>query len=627
MKRYVRNFLSVILILSLLLGVMTVYAVEDNTASLAEMPHSAPNGTFDSTYAGTLTVYTESEAREAGIVDGYSGYVVRVQPGSNGAYAGYDFDFTSQKIPVDAVESITFRVYLDTGHTEMRLLSANSSSWVMRAAPSSFGAWSDITLTADGANFQDGKSMQSLADSEGNLGRICLIARLGSGKDKSYYLDSITVKYKDGATSDTTPPVITYNGPSEVTAMVGNPFVPTGVSAYDEFDKIPSALSYEWSAGAVDSLGCLKEGMHTCKIIATDRSGNSSSISITVVAKTDESVINLDSIPYTSYIAGVSCYSGNVTDLTEAQAAAAGVPAGYVGNVMQVTSTNPRFGMTFDPTALNIPVHLIERITFRVYMPTSTNALRISNDGANTWNVLSDLDAKTWVEYTIGKDGTGMANSTKIADLAGPDGDLGIFGIATKSESSEYVFYIDSIVIKLKENDGVGPVISHEGPTDILTSSGKPFEPAISAYDESEERNIELSYSWSDGALDFFGNMVEGEHVCSITAVDYYGNLSEIILNVTVGAPDVSAPVIHFEAKDVYVMAGTVYRLDILATDDYDTVSVVEEWSKTAMDFGGRMIQGEYVLTLTATDLTGNKAVKTVYVHVLGEDFDVGIVV
>ena len=63
-----------------------------------------------------------------------------------------------------------------------------------------------IPLTADGENFNSGKNMASLANSAGNLGKLCLIGRLDSGKDRSYYLDSITICYKDGATDDTVPP-------------------------------------------------------------------------------------------------------------------------------------------------------------------------------------------------------------------------------------------------------------------------------------------------------------------------------------------------------------------------------------------------------------------------------------
>jgi hypothetical protein len=208
--------------------------------------------------------------------------------------------------------------------------------------------------------------------------------------------------------------------------------------------------------------------------------------------------------------------------------------------------------------------------------------------------------------------------------LADENGNLGIFSIATKYEAKEYVFYIDSIVIKLKDDDGAAPKINYAGKTDILTSSGKPFAPGITAYDELEQREVALIYDWSAGALDADGNMLEGEHTCRVSATDYYGNTSYLDLNVTVGPPDVEAPEIHFFADEIFVPVGTFYRMTPYATDNYDDVEVVESWSEGAVDPVGRLSEGVHTLTLTATDLSGNSTVKVVTVHVISGDSTVG---
>ena len=487
-----------------------------------------------------------------------------------------------------------------------------------------FGEWTEITLHSDGTNFYEG-SMNDLADENGKLGKIAVVGRLDSGKEKCFYIDDITIKYKAGASDDTTPPVITYNGPSEVSAYAGERFSLDGISAYDNEDKASAKISYEWSEGAVDTEGRLNSGTHTCTIKATDRTGNVSQITVTVKVKVDLSMIILDSVPYTNYIEGVSIYDAQVSDLDFNAATAAGVPSGFKGNVLEVKGSSARFGMTFDPTALDIPIGLIERVTFRVYFRESTNAIRMSNHGATEWTVLAAANANTWMEYSLESDGKGFSNGNNFTNLKDEDGNLGIFGIGTKYESNkDYTFYIDSVTIKLKENDEVAPVITYTGKTDILTSAEKEFKPNVSAFDAQEERDIPLSYEWSGDALDGEGNMKEGQYTCLVSATDYYGNVSSITLNVTVGPKDVTAPTIQFTAKEIHVAVGTFDRMVIKCVDDYDDVDVKVKWSAGAVDFGGRLNKGTHTLTLTATDLTGNKTVMVVKVYVTESDDVVG---
>lgn len=630
--KMIRKTLALLLVLALFVGVMPVFAVEGD-AYMGELP-LAENGIVagSSGYLGDVSVYSESEAQAAGVPDGYSGYVIKVTKSSaanaHSAYPTCDFDFSSQNIPIEKVESITFRVYVHSGDRALRLKTPYTNvSWVMNCETLDKGTWTDVTLDVNGTNFQSGASMSSLANSEGNLGQLALICRLDGSKKDHFYIDSITVKYKAGMSDDNTPPVISYSGEYLFEAKEGETFYLDGVSAFDEYDNANAVITYEWSEGAVNGLGMLQVGTHTCTARATDRSGNSSTISVTVNVKANTSLINLDSIPYTSYVEGVSNYDGTVTDLTLEEAQAKGVPAGYSGNVLMVSSSSARFGMTFDGRALKIPIHLIEYITFRVYMNVSTNALRISDEGASDWAVLANLTAGAWVDYTVKADGTGFSNGKNMENLDDENGNLGIFGIGTKYEARDYVFYIDSISIKLKEDDGVAPVLSYSGETDIITSAGKRFDPGISAYDEQEERKIALVYEWSEGALDADGNMIMGNHTCRVSATDYYGNTSAIDLTVNVGEVDVTPPEISFKASEIVVTVGTYYRMVMTCVDNYDRVDVVEVWSDGAIDPVGRLAEGVHTLTLTATDLSGNVSVHVVTVRVLSGDSTVGTLV
>ena len=622
--RTLKNLTSVILIITLLFGIIPVYAVEGEASALDEMPYTAASGTFNTSHTGTVTDYTYSEAVSSGIPRGFKGAVIRVQPDTDGAYAGCEFDFSSQNIAVNDIESITFRIYLPQGHTEMRLCGEkNSSTWIVRANPEAVGAWSNLTIDANGLNFVSGKGMADLANGEGNLGRICLVARLSSGNDKSYYLDDIIIRYKEGVTDDTVPPVISCET-TERSFTVGEKFDFNGISAYDEFDNTAVSLSESWSEGAIYADGTLKVGEHTLTLTATDRSGNSSSVVIKVNVSADTSIIVLDDVPTTGYIEGVSIYDGVTEYLTADEAIASGVPAGYSDGVLKVSGNVPRFGMTFDPTGLDIPIGLIDRITVRIFLYTAENGLRICNHGAANWNVLTNATAGAWMEYSLSADGSGFSNGYKMSDLSDEDGQLGIFSIATKDESGNNVFYIDSITINLKKDDKVPPVINYDGETDITTSAGKPFILDAVAIDELSGSAVELEYSFSDGAIDANGNLLEGEHECRVSATGYYGHTSYIDLNLTVGPKDVTAPEILIATEEIYAPAGAVWCVEVLGIDDYDKVVVEEKWSKKPTDIGGRLVAGEYALTLTCVDLSGNTSTKTVKLHVTAVDTTVG---
>ena len=463
--------------------------------------------------------------------------------------------------------------------------------------------------------------MSYFADSNGNLG----VFGMGAKNVSSLYIDSITIvlsENSDVTKKDTTPPVISYSGEKYVRIQEGEEFTPGTATAYDEYDSEDASLEYAWSQGAFGSDGKLTAGTHKYTIKATDKSGNSSTLVVTVTVEAfDPNALIIDSLPVVDYIPGVSPYDGNVTVYSPPEAENAEVPKGYEGNVIKVTGSGSYTGVTFDFSGYNIPIGVIDSITLRFYFTSGATSLRVNNAGTTSWIVLADVGSNAWIEYTLGADGRGFASGKKMLDLADENGNLGIFGMGTKYGSG---IYVDSIVIRTKEDNREAPVLNYDGETDVLTSAGKPFDPRITAYDEFEARYVDVEYSWSAGALDSDGNMLEGEHTCVVSAKDYYGNSTSISLNVTVGPPDVEAPEILFTASEIYVPVGTFSRMVISCVDNYDKVNVVSEWSDGAIDFGGRLFEGTHTLTLTATDLSGNKSVHVVTVYVTDGDTTAG---
>ena len=612
--------------MSLCLCALPVYATEAQSESdIPYIPYDQgiANGTA---YDGYVSEYNGQAAIDAGVPAGFEGSVLKLTPKTDPGHAGVCVDYSEQSIPIDAIESITFRIYIPAGgSSEFRIRCANFSGWVVQATPSAFSAWVDVVLTQN-SGFKDNCNMNTLANEDGNLGAFCMIFRLKDISNSAAYIDSVDVKLKSDDGVDRTAPVITYSGEKTVKLKQGESFTPGTATAYDEFDGAPAMLEYSWSEGAFGNDGLLAVGVHTYTIKATDLAGNVAVYKVSVIVENDDpSTIVLDTLPTVDYIEGVSPYDGIVHSYTSSEAASLGIPSGYDGNVIKVTGNNSNYmAATLDMTDLALPIHLIESITFRVYLTSGSNSLRINNAGYNNWLVLATVSSGSWIDYTISSDGTGLSTGRKLYEFADENGNLGIFGIATKGGSG---LYVDGITIKLKNDDGEAPVLTYDGKTDILTSCGKTFNPNITAYDEQEMRDVELVYTWSDGALDTDGKMLEGVHTCRISATDYYGNTSYIDLNVTVGPPDVTAPEISFRTSEVYVVAGTYYRMVITATDDYDDVTVVEEWSEGAIDLGGRLREGTHTLTLTATDLSGNKTVHVVTFYVLSTDASVGPIV
>ncbi|MBQ7343163.1 MAG: hypothetical protein IJW53_00190 [Clostridia bacterium] len=630
MKNVIHTSLSLALIAALMLGSINVHASDTGSAK-DEIPYTSHDTSVaEQTYDSVITEYYGQDGIDAGVPEGFSGYALKLAPKTDSGHAGVCVDYSDQNIPIDSVEQISFRVYIPSGGaSEFRIMNkAKASSWIVRATPSAFSAWVDVVLD-NTSGFMSGFSLDSLANSEGNLGSFCIIFRLKSPSESAAYIDSVSIKYKEGASDDLTPPVINYNGPTELTASEGEKLSIEGLSAFDEYDNSSATISYEWSAGAANSLGELQAGTHTCKVIATDRSGNESFIELRITVKASTSLIRLESVPFVPHDTSIAdtTYDGKYTELTEAEAESKGIANGYNGTVYEISYNSGKsyIGVCLDFSGYEIPIGIVDSISFKVLMPTSYSELRMRNGNTTDWIMrCSSAPTGEWNTVVLSHTGSGFFGSSSMDTLVNSDGNLGAFCLIGRNSGTYANYYIDSVVIKLKDDDKCAPVLNYDGETDILTSSGKPFEPGITAYDEFEGRYVDVEYAWSEGALDSKGNMLEGEHTCVVSATDYYGNRSTLTLNVTVGPPDTEAPEILFETSEIYVSVGTYCRMVISCVDNYDKVDVVSEWSDGAIDLGGRLYEGTHTLTLTATDLSGNKTVHVVTVYVTDTDTTVG---
>ena len=91
---------------------------------------------------------------------------------------------------------------------------------------------------------------------------------------------------KVNADADTTSPIISI---SDMTVRTYIGSVPElNVTAQDDVDGTVE-VSFTWSDNALDELGALKEGTHTCTITAKDSSLNKSTVNVTFIVSEDQS--------------------------------------------------------------------------------------------------------------------------------------------------------------------------------------------------------------------------------------------------------------------------------------------------------------------------------------------------
>ena len=323
------------------------------------------------------------------------------------------------------------------------------------------------------------------------------------------------------------------------------------------------------------------------------------------------------------------CYgSSEVVCFTAEEAAAAGVPEGYSGSVIRglPNTGGNSCGILLDFSAKEIPVSLIESLEFCFYIEShasntgSRPQLRIAEPGRvnDAWVYQpgsTPSQAGVWTTETVEN------TNSLFSKLANENGYLHKFELSIRSNIA-LPFYVDSIVVNMVENDGVAPVISYSGEDEIIVSMGAELGVNATAYDAQEKCAVPVEYIWADGVtLDEKGvPTVGGEYTLTLRAKDYFGNVSEKTLTVSVAEPDLQAPEIGLTFTEMHVKVGTTPILNIKVTDDRAIANVTKVWSDGALDEYGRLTVGTHTYTVTATDTSGNTAEKTLTVYVTADD-------
>lgn len=276
-----------IFVILTVLSVLTASFVFAPTASAAtdefmcSYSTIAQDGDYYARFGSTSLIrLTEDEAAEQGIPAGYTGDVLIAD---NTAAHSIDvlLDFSALHISTNAIETLTFRVYVgDDGtsndsYPEVRIKERGVDGWVMQySAKNATNQWHNVTLGADGTNFKSGYGFEDLS-TDGYLDKFALMLRVQA--NAAFYIDSITYTLVE----DSEAPVITYDGATDVQWFEGAKFA-LPITAHDNVEG-EVALQYLWSdPTAVNPDGTIKRGSYTLTVKATDCRGNEASLTLNV---------------------------------------------------------------------------------------------------------------------------------------------------------------------------------------------------------------------------------------------------------------------------------------------------------------------------------------------------------
>ena len=276
---------SLVLIFALSLSALTVYAVNATSDTDAveyytfedgmgkeEIPYGADDNVGTLYGNKNFKMMDETQAAAAGVPEGYSGWVLALDSKiADGISVGIDLT----DIKVNDIERIRIRVWCPTGTKQdskeggIRFTGNGKTSWNMLASPDELCQWVDVTFEKSSYDSFD-------FDGDGYCDPFNFCLRRATG---TAYIDHIIVDLKE---ADTIPPVITYNGETEISTTAGKE-LEIDATAFDERDNKNIAPEYIYSEGATDENGYLVVGEHTCTVRFTDAAGNSSEINLTLV--------------------------------------------------------------------------------------------------------------------------------------------------------------------------------------------------------------------------------------------------------------------------------------------------------------------------------------------------------
>lgn len=326
-------------------------------------------------------------------------------------------------------------------------------------------------------------------------------------------------------------------------------------------------------------------------------------------------------------VEGENQYGGcNLAVVSKENAELKGVPSGFTSDTVLIASSEKSsFDMSFDFSSLGYKRKHISGISLRLYMEKNAadNAsypeLRIP-DGKGGWILRRAIGTQTGQWITV------PMTSDEIDKLC-PSGILGkfVFGVRANGVAK---MYIDSVNVETLPPDTVAPVIDAAVTRFKTTEGTYPTLDYITVTDDSGA--FDVTYTWSEGALDFNGRLNAGNHTCTITAIDGWDNETTVVIYFEVEAETpVERYTITFrcEGKEDVTIEYSVDTVDyVVAPDDLPVKKYYEGgWGDYSLEFTrGQIVTAVYTpIVYKVTYMADGKKVGEVTYTIENYDFDI----
>lgn len=222
---------------------------------------------------------------------------------------------------------------------------------------------------------------------------------------------------------------------------------------------------------------------------------------------------------------------------------------------------------------------------------------------------VTEDEYNAWIEGNYSK----ISLNITSEDLFNDDSYLYLSSFAFFEEQTSAEGYLGLDYSKQADNSGPNIEIPYGDGKTFKTTAGKKIDFVANYYDEYDDLGDTVEGILSEGTIDNDGLLVKGNHTVTFVASDLAGNITTSILNLEVGDKDIEAPIISLNINKIHVLPYTYNKLKIYAYDEVDgQVECNFEYSEGALNELGQFLEGEHILTISASDLTGNVATKTI---------------
>lgn len=325
-------------------------------------------------------------------------------------------------------------------------------------------------------------------------------------------------------------------------------------------------------------------------------------------------------------VAGENQYGGcSLAVVSKENATAAGVPEGFTGDsVLIASSGTASYDMSFDFTSSGYKRKHITGISFRLYIEKNA----ADSDSYPELRIPGKTEA--WIlRYVVGSQKTGqwitVDLGSGVIDKLCVDGTLGKFVFCIRSNGTAKMF-IDSITVVTIKPDTTAPVIDAPVTRFKTTEETYPDLDYITVTDDSGA--CDVTYTWSEGALDFNGRLKAGNHTCTITATDGWDNETAVVIyfDVEEETPvEIYSVTFRVEGKEDYTVEYSADTVDYAIPPDdvpekryYDAV-----WDYTLEFVKGQVVTLVYKPTVyTVTYLADGEKVGEVRYTIENYDFN-----